>query len=551
MIFVGIILLFVLIANVTSSYSENFIQSPKKQLESGVLPEDITCRENLILAIRNNGNVACVRESTSEKLGWIVIKDTFESMPHVDNNEISTLYVDSKLVDCIGIVSQQCMFVREDQNSEWKFFYNDITGFDYQPGYNYKLSVSVIEISNPPADASSIQYQLIKVDEKIKVENNISNPAYVKYPDASLIKKDIDSIGDKYHKYYSKYIDYKTPNGNSIYIVAQDKISDEQVLRAMNILGFYLTDVSGSQYGTNKSVIANKMASNNAVLVMPNGADGKSPIPDDGLLGQPLYQLEFPVEGSLDYIHNNYDRRDAGFEEILHLVQDTGIGVDGNVNVNPGVLPEYQKEIRDATNHALSAKIWASPQDVQGWLEELRQDNSLPQEYLASVIDSYYGLWGSFDGDGGMWGIYEAKTRSDIPVIDPQGIEIVEKFFSPTITYMTRIDSNFEGLFLMSFDQNNPYTHKSQYLVNAQLLGSKNSDISGNYHDNIFIGNAGNNIIDGENGFDIVQFSGNYNEYIITQSSNEIIVEDVLNRDGIDTLRNIELLRFTDKDISS
>ncbi len=55
---------------------------------------------------------------------------------------------------------------------------------------------------------------------------------------------------------------------------------------------------------------------------------------DDGtnraaeLDGQPLYQSEIQVEGHRWYIEQNYDHRDATFEEILHLVHDTGIGVD-------------------------------------------------------------------------------------------------------------------------------------------------------------------------------------------------------------------------------
>jgi len=55
------------------------VDSPKKQLEKGVLPEDVLCKEGLQLVIRNNGSPACVKPSTAEKfenrgLAFIPIK---------------------------------------------------------------------------------------------------------------------------------------------------------------------------------------------------------------------------------------------------------------------------------------------------------------------------------------------------------------------------------------------------------------------------------------------------------------------------------------------
>ena len=57
------------------SYSE--YMPPKKQLDSGVLPEDVQCRENKVLVLRANGFPACVSMSTAEKLGWDVIATEF------------------------------------------------------------------------------------------------------------------------------------------------------------------------------------------------------------------------------------------------------------------------------------------------------------------------------------------------------------------------------------------------------------------------------------------------------------------------------------------
>ena len=74
--------------------------------------------------------------------------------------ETKILYVDSKLVDCVGVGPQKCMLVREDLNSDWNMFYDKIEGFDYQEGIQYKLEVMITKVENPPADGSSLKYTL-------------------------------------------------------------------------------------------------------------------------------------------------------------------------------------------------------------------------------------------------------------------------------------------------------------------------------------------------------------------------------------------------------
>ena len=44
------------------------MDSPKKQMSRGVLVEDILCREGLELVIRTNGNAACVRPETADRM---------------------------------------------------------------------------------------------------------------------------------------------------------------------------------------------------------------------------------------------------------------------------------------------------------------------------------------------------------------------------------------------------------------------------------------------------------------------------------------------------
>jgi len=76
LVWVVIPLVLIGIVGVQESFAEEFefVASPRHQLESGITPENIQCREDRVLVLRNNGNPACVKESTSEKLDWKIIK---------------------------------------------------------------------------------------------------------------------------------------------------------------------------------------------------------------------------------------------------------------------------------------------------------------------------------------------------------------------------------------------------------------------------------------------------------------------------------------------
>ena len=74
-----------------------------------------------------------------------------------------TLWVGPYMVDCVGVAPQKCLQVKEKPEDDWTLFYDQIEGFDYEEGFLYQLLVSVEEIENPPADASSLRYTLVKI----------------------------------------------------------------------------------------------------------------------------------------------------------------------------------------------------------------------------------------------------------------------------------------------------------------------------------------------------------------------------------------------------
>ncbi|RJG42008.1 DUF4377 domain-containing protein [Motilimonas pumila] len=81
------------------------------------------------------------------------------------------MYVNASTHECdAGAGKATCMLVKTPDTQEWQSFYGQIEGFDYQPGYQYQLQVSQQKVDNPPADASSIQYSLVKVISKLPLK---------------------------------------------------------------------------------------------------------------------------------------------------------------------------------------------------------------------------------------------------------------------------------------------------------------------------------------------------------------------------------------------
>ena len=87
----------------------------------------------------------------------------FFVIPNADAEEIKTFFIHPQLVDCVGAGPMKCMQIREDLNSEWRNFYDNIDGFDFSQGNSYTIKVKVTDIENTPADASSKNYELIEV----------------------------------------------------------------------------------------------------------------------------------------------------------------------------------------------------------------------------------------------------------------------------------------------------------------------------------------------------------------------------------------------------
>ncbi|MBB4034382.1 hypothetical protein GGR21_000267 [Dysgonomonas hofstadii] len=91
-----------------------------------------------------------------------------------NSEKTEKLTVASQLGDCIGVAPMKCLYVKKDGQTEWEFFYNNINGFNYEPGYEYVIEVKVDSVANPAADRSSLKYTLVKeISKEQKTSENL------------------------------------------------------------------------------------------------------------------------------------------------------------------------------------------------------------------------------------------------------------------------------------------------------------------------------------------------------------------------------------------
>ncbi len=93
----------------------------------------------------------------------------FLTLACTSNSDLQSkmLLVADHVEDCVGVGPQTCMLVKESPDDEWTYFYDQIEGFDYEPGYTYEILVIETKVDKPAADASSIRYRLKEIVSKV------------------------------------------------------------------------------------------------------------------------------------------------------------------------------------------------------------------------------------------------------------------------------------------------------------------------------------------------------------------------------------------------
>ena len=119
--------------------------------------------DKLVFSLKANSGEMRFANGGPAKLPVTPTKEAESPVP-----EEKTILVGPEKVECVGVGPQECYLVKENIDDEWQYFYDQIEGFNWEPGYTYELRVAVHHVENPPADASSLRYELIEVIDKVE-----------------------------------------------------------------------------------------------------------------------------------------------------------------------------------------------------------------------------------------------------------------------------------------------------------------------------------------------------------------------------------------------
>lgn len=88
--------------------------------------------------------------------------------PHslAPDEEVLVLEVAAETVACVGEMEQRCLRVRAPGDDSWRNFYAPIEGFEHEEGVAYTIEVARREVEDPPQDASSYAYRLLRILER-------------------------------------------------------------------------------------------------------------------------------------------------------------------------------------------------------------------------------------------------------------------------------------------------------------------------------------------------------------------------------------------------
>ena len=81
----------------------------------------------------------------------------------LDEDTIETLIIGPYTETCYGFIKQQCYLEFNEERQEWEFFYESIQGFDFEPGYIYRLKVRREDRGTEIQDVGRYAYHLVEV----------------------------------------------------------------------------------------------------------------------------------------------------------------------------------------------------------------------------------------------------------------------------------------------------------------------------------------------------------------------------------------------------
>jgi heat shock protein HslJ len=110
-------------------------------------PEEIMTQEMLFLSALEGAKIYTINAQGQLQIAYIKQKEigilVFNPITNNNTQTINkTVYISPETVDCIGLVPQQCLQMKEKIEDQWTLFYQSIEGFNYEPGYLYQMRIA-------------------------------------------------------------------------------------------------------------------------------------------------------------------------------------------------------------------------------------------------------------------------------------------------------------------------------------------------------------------------------------------------------------------------
>ena len=105
--------------------------------------------------------IGCSREEITK-----IATTTDEMIDPATDEMIETLIIGPYTETCQGFIEQQCYLEFNEESQKWEFFYENIKGFDFEPGYIYTLKVRLEDRGTEIQDVGRYAYHLVEIISK-------------------------------------------------------------------------------------------------------------------------------------------------------------------------------------------------------------------------------------------------------------------------------------------------------------------------------------------------------------------------------------------------
>ena len=99
-----------------------------------------------------------------------------EPLIGLSEDNIEILIIGPYRTTCVGAFPQKCYLEFNEESQRWEFFYESIQGFDFTPGYIYKLKVRLEDRGTEIQDVGRYAYHLVEIISKEEASVNERPP---------------------------------------------------------------------------------------------------------------------------------------------------------------------------------------------------------------------------------------------------------------------------------------------------------------------------------------------------------------------------------------